>query len=140
MTAPRLHVHTCTLQIRSADLDFLNHVNNAVYFTYMEQARLEWLYKTCGINAYEQGHGPVIANASCNFITPLVYPGTIEVRMYLAQPGRSSVSSFYDIYSADTKYAEGAAKMVWIDLATGRSAPLPDQVTAPLRGLSSEGS
>jgi acyl-CoA thioesterase FadM len=33
------------------------------------------------------------------------------------------------------KYAEGAAKIVWIDLASGRSVPVPDAVAAPLRAL-----
>ena len=41
----------------------------------------------------EQGKAPVIVNASCNFIVPLVYPGTVEVRMFLGQPGRTSVDS-----------------------------------------------
>ena len=79
------------------------------------------------------GTGPVIVNASCNFLLPLVYPGEFEVRMHLGDPGRTSVGSYYEILMSGSKYADGASKMVWIDLATGRSVPLPDAVTAPLR-------
>jgi acyl-CoA thioester hydrolase len=78
----------------------------------------------------------VIVNASCNFRVPLVYPGTVEVRMWLGDPGRTSVGSFYEIWKDDRQYADGAAKIVWIDLATGRPAPLPDPITAPLRATS----
>ena len=46
---------------------------------------------------------------------------------------RDSVGSYYDIHMGGRKYADGAAKIVWIDLATGRPVPLPDAIAAPLR-------
>ncbi len=120
-------------------MDMLGHVNNTVYFRYCEQARIEWTYGLhAGSDLYDKT-GPVIVNASCTFLLPLVYPGEVEVRMYLGEPGRTSVGSYYEILKDGTKYADGAAKMVWIDLATGRSVPLPDHVSAPLRALESAG-
>ena len=53
--------------------------------------------------------------------------------MFLGDVGRSSVDSFYEIWMDGERYAEGAARIVWIDLATGRSTPLPEAVSAPLR-------
>ena len=47
--------------------------------------------------------------------------------MYLGEPGRSSVGSFYEIWKDGRKFADGAAKIVWIDLASGRSTPLPER-------------
>jgi len=136
MTTPRVLVHTTTQVIRWGDMDAFGHVNNTVYFRFMEQARIEWLYA----QAKEVGHtgndGPVIVNASCNFLLPLVYPGEVEVRMYLGEPGRSSIGSFYEILVAGTRYADGAAKIVWIDRASGRSVPLPEPIVAPLRAVS----
>ena len=79
--------------------------------------------------------GPVVVNASCTFLLPLVYPGELEVRMYLGEPGRSSVGSFYEIWHDGRKFADGAAKIVWIDVASGRPVPLPDEVRAPLQAL-----
>ena len=55
--------------------------------------------------------------------------------MYLGDPGRTSVGSYYEIWMNDKKYADGAAKIVWIDVASGRSVPLPEKVSAPLRAL-----
>jgi acyl-CoA thioester hydrolase len=136
---PRLLVHTSRQPIRWGDMDVLGHVNNTVFFRYMEQARIEWVY---GLHpegdAYAET-GPVIVNTSCTFLLPLVYPGEIEVRMYLAEAGRTSVGSFYEILKDGTKYGDGAAKMVWIDLASGRSVPLPDRVAAPLLALEPAG-
>jgi acyl-CoA thioester hydrolase len=133
---PRLLVHTSVQEIRWGDMDALGHVNNTVYFRYMEQARIEWLYAQAKAGlGYDRGTGPVIANASCNFREPLVYPGDVEVRMYLGGVGRSSVGSFYEITKAGRLYADGAAKIVWIEIASGRPTPLPEAIAAPVRAL-----
>jgi acyl-CoA thioester hydrolase len=131
----RLLVHTTRLPIRWGDMDALGHVNNTVYFLYMEQARMEWV-----TSLDVQGEAPrewttVIVNASCTFLRPLVFPGTVEVRMLLAQPGRTSVASHYEIAQDGELYAEGAAKLVFVDTARGRPVPLPAPVTALLRPL-----
>jgi acyl-CoA thioester hydrolase len=132
---PRLLVHTSRQTIRWADMDMLGHVNNTCYFRYFEQARIEWVYGLQEPGSAYSGIGPVIVNASCTFLTPLVYPGDIEVRMYLSEPGRTSIGSHYELTMSERKYAEGAAKIVWIDLATGRSVPVPEAVAAPVRAL-----
>ena len=76
------------------------------------------------MKAYEH-EGPVIVNASCTFHNPLTYPGEAEVRMFVGPPGKSSVESYYEIWMDERKYADGSAKLVWINLDTARSAPLP---------------
>ncbi len=132
---PRLLVHTSRQSIRWGDMDAMGHVNNTIYFRYLEQARIEWVYGLSPDGKAYVASGPVVVNASCTFLEPLVYPGDIEVRMYLGEPGRTSVGSFYEIWMNGRKYAEGAAKIVWIDVTSGRSVPLPDAVAAPLRAL-----
>jgi acyl-CoA thioester hydrolase len=130
MTAHRVHVHTSRQPIRWGDMDALGHVNNTVYFRFMEQARIEWLYTHRGDGSHAGGTGPVIVNASCTFLKPLVYPGDVEVRMYLGTPGRSSVPTHYELDANGERAAEGDAKMVWIDLGTGKSVPLPATLRA----------
>jgi len=133
MKSRHVLVHTSIQPIRWGDMDALGHVNNTVYFRYMEQARIEWLETMAEDGAdYRSGTGPVIVNASCTFLVPLVYPGDVEVRMYLSEPGRSSIGSHYELDCAGKRMAEGDAKIVWIDLAGGRSVPLPDHVRATL--------
>ena len=131
----RLLVHTSRQPIRWADMDMLGHVNNASYFRYFEQARIEWVYGLHQPGKAYSGTGPVIVNASCTFLSPLVYPGDVEVRVYLGEPGRTSIGSYYELTMDGRKYAEGAAKMVWIDLASGRSVPVPDPIAALVRDL-----
>lgn len=124
----RLLVHTELMQIRWGDLDALGHVNNTVYFRYMEQARIGWIIANGFGVDMQQAHGPVIINASCTFLKPLMYPGDVEVRMYLDELGRTSVGSWYDLISQDEVYAEGCAKIVWMDYRSGKSTPLPAKI------------
>ena len=126
-------VYTTTMPIRWGDMDAMGHVNNTVYFRYLEQARVEWFaHLGYPINAKQEA--PVIINASCTFLMPLTYPGNIVVRMYLGRAGNSSVESYYEILrdddGDDKVAAEGAAKIVWFNPQTGKSAPLPAQVRA----------
>jgi acyl-CoA thioester hydrolase len=133
MTEPRKLVQTSHIPIRWGDMDAMAHVNNTVYFRYMEQARLDWIHafaRGLGRDAYSSD-GPLIVNASCTFFAPLTYPGEVEVRMFLDSPGRTSVESYYEIWMDGSKYADGAAKLVWVDMKTTRPIPLPE----PLRVL-----
>jgi acyl-CoA thioester hydrolase len=80
------------------------------------------------------GDGPVIINASCTFLVPMTYPGMVEVRTFVGAIGRSSFQTFVEmrIDGDERLYAEGAAKVVWMNTLTGKSVPVPDHVRAAL--------
>lgn len=124
-------VHTSLIPIRWGDMDAYGHVNNTIYFRYMEQARCEWL-EALGYKVAPEGHAPVIINAACTFMIPMTYPGTVELKLFAGHVGRSSVETHYElrIVGEDTLYSEGASKIVWMDTATGKSVPIPDALRA----------
>nr|MBL8412801.1 acyl-CoA thioesterase [Dechloromonas sp.] len=124
-------IYVTKMPIRWGDMDAYGHVNNTVYFRYMEQARVEWI-EEMGVPVRPGGTGPVIINASCTFLKPMNYPGMVEVRTYVGHPGRSSVQSHVEMLIDGELYAEGAAKIVWMDTQTGKSAAIPDNVRAVL--------
>lgn len=127
-------VHSTRMALRWGDMDAMGHVNNTVYFRYMEQARIEW-FNEVGCLPDPNGEGPVIVNAHCTFIRQLRYPGEIEVRTYVGPPGRSSFETYIEIRRVDAPdvvAAEGGAKVVWVDFPKEKSAPLPDAFRAIL--------
>ncbi len=128
-------IHLTRIPMRWGDMDAYGHINNTVYFRFMEQARCEWL-EAVGVVVGKGSDGPVIINASCTFFIPMTYPGTVEVRTYCDQPGRSSVQTHVEmrVEGDDRLYAEGAAKVVWMDTGTGKSVPLPAHVRAEVEG------
>ncbi len=124
--------HEMVIPIRWGDMDVMGHVNNTVYFRYMEIARLEWMFKI-GAPPSLTSDGWVIVNAFCNFIRQLEFPGDLLARHYVANPGRSSFDTFVTLQRTDTPgvvYAEGGATTVWVDFKAQKSAPLPDWLRA----------
>jgi len=120
--------HEMRIPIRWGDMDAMGHVNNTLYFRFMEVARLDWLYRIGG-PPDPQGCGPVIVNAFCNFIRQLEFPGEVLARHYVCNPGRSSFDTYILLSRSDdpdTLYAEGGAKTVWTDFKAQKSAPMPD--------------
>ena len=129
MTSKKL-VHSLRMPIRWGDMDAMGHVNNTVYFRYFEQARIEW-FSEIGCNPDPQGQGPVVINAHCTFIKQLKYPGEIEVLTFVGAPGRSSFETFQQIRRVDQPdvlFAEGGAKIVWVDYQAEKSTRLPDNM------------
>ncbi|MGC9163410.1 MAG: acyl-CoA thioesterase [Thiomonas sp.] len=127
-------VHTMAIPIRWGDMDMMGHVNNTVYFRYMEIIRLEWM-RAAGVPANPNGFGPVIVNAFCNFQTELTYPGEVLARLYTADVGRTSFDT-YTLLSRtddpDTIYASGGSRVVWVDFPKRKSVPLPEMLRALL--------
>ena len=86
-------VHEMPIPIRWGDMDAMGHVNNTLYFRYMEVIRIDWLHRVGGPPDMN-GEGFVIVNAFCNFLRQLEYPGEVLARMYVANPGRSSFDTY----------------------------------------------
>jgi acyl-CoA thioester hydrolase len=126
-------MHVERIPIRWGDMDAMGHVNNTVYFRYMEQTRIGWFDALVPAAAAWKDTGIVIANASCNFKRALNYPGTVEVRLSIDPPGGSSVSTFYELKMDDTLYADGAAVVVFIDMKKHKPMRIPEGIRSLLQ-------
>ncbi|MGH8727634.1 MAG: acyl-CoA thioesterase [Burkholderiales bacterium] len=121
-----------TIEVRWGDMDALGHVNNAVYFRYMEQARISWL---TGLRSdiFMREEGPILVAARCNFIRPIVYPATIAVSCTVGELKRSSFPIIHEITLANdvsVRFAEGEVTTVWVNYKLGKSVPLPEWLRA----------
>ena len=121
-------VYEMSIPIRWGDMDAMGHINNTLYFRYMETARIDWCL-SLNIMPEQSKQGIVIVNAYCTFRQQLRYPGDVLVKMYTAGVGRSSFGTYVTMERADAPgpiWADGGAKMVWIDYTTNKSLPMPD--------------
>ena len=128
-------VHTERIAIRWGDMDAMGHVNNTVYFRYMEQARISWFDALVPEEEAWKSTGIVIANATCNFKRPFNYPGTVEIKVFTGAPGGSSVPTFYEmrLESEAAVYADGEATVVFIDMKTQKPVRIPDEIRKRLQ-------
>jgi acyl-CoA thioester hydrolase len=135
MTEDKKLVHAERIPIRWGDMDAMGHVNNTVYFRFMEQARIGWFDALVPEDAAWKSTGIVIANASCNFKRPLSYPGIVEVRVYTGTLGGSSVPTFYELVLLENQavYADGEATVVFIDMKTQKPVRIPEDIRKRLQ-------
>ena len=135
MTEDKRLVHVERIPIRWGDMDAMGHVNNTVYFRYMEQARIGWFDALVPEETAWKSTGIVIANASCNFKRPINYPGTVEVKVYARAPGGSSVRTFYELRVDEDQqiYADGEAVVVFIDMGTQKPVRIPEDIRKRLQ-------
>ena len=122
--------HEMVIPIRWGDMDAMGHVNNTVYFRYLEIVRIDWLHAVGGAPD-PAGDGPVIVNAFCNFYRQLEFPGDVLARHYVASPGRTSFETFITLERTDQPgmiYAAGGATTVWVNFPQQKSAPIPDSL------------
>ncbi|MCC5791444.1 MAG: acyl-CoA thioesterase [Legionellaceae bacterium] len=129
MTTPNPNtVHEKTFAIAWGDMDALGHVNNARYFDYFQQARIDWLDSVeLAMNPHQ---GPVLLKISCTFLRPVVYPATLCLQSRLHSPGRTSVRMDHAIYQEGERMAEAESTIVWIDYQLGRPVALPQALRA----------
>jgi len=141
MNAPRRLAHIERIPIRWGDMDAMGHVNNTTYFRYMEQARISWFDALVPEAEAWKEIGVVIANASCTYKRAMVYPGTVEVKLYVGAPSGSSVPTFYEMHieGDERLYADGAAMVVFIDLVKQKPVRIPDTVRARLQNAAPAG-
>jgi acyl-CoA thioester hydrolase len=129
VTSTCRQIYECTLPLRFADMDADGHVNNAVYYRFMEEARMRWV-QSLGLAMIPPAPVPVLAASACVFRAPLVYPGNITIAVNLGRIGKSSVRTHYLVRSGNVIAAEGYGVSVWVDAQTQRPIALPDAVRA----------
>ncbi len=120
------------ISVRWRDMDAMGHVNNAKYISYLEEARVRWMQGVPGV-AMTDAIAPVVAATNVNYRAPIVWPNDIVVELFVERLGTSSVTIGHRITSRKDDavlYSDGHVVVVWIDTASGRSAPLPDAVRA----------
>ena len=132
------------IQIRWRDLDALGHVNNAVYLTYFELARLAYIRALLGEGAQIDLRTMlpvdfqfILAEVTCHYRTPATLGDQLTVAIWVSQVGRKSFVFEYRITDEVTGrlVAEGCSTQVWFDYAAGESRPVPAEIVARMEEI-----
>lgn len=122
------------IETRFADFDMMGHVNNAVYFTYLEIARakywnyaIKWDWKKTGV---------VVASASLDYILPIFIADEISIYVRTSRIGKSSFDLEYLIIKMingkEETCAKGKTTCVAFDYASNSSFPIPEAERAQM--------
>ncbi len=129
---------TCPIEVRFRDVDAFRVVNNAVYFTYLEQARIAFWRKMLGRQGLD-GLDFIVARAECDFRRPLTLGDSVEAGIRVGAVGRSSFTLDYELRSPGGEKVFATARTVQVayDFERSRPRPLPDELRARLEEFSS---
>ena len=135
---PRLEdfPYRLTDNVRFADLDPNQHVNNAVYATYFETGRVT-LMKDRSFGLMPDGLAWIMVRLDIHFRAELRWPGTIEMGLGVAKFGRTSVTFDQVVFSNGHCVASAQSVTVLIDEATRKPTPLTPEIIAEISAMAS---
>ena len=123
------------VEIRYGDIDAQRHVNNARYFTFMEQARAQYLIELGLWQAQNFDQiGIIMAEQSCRYIQPITLEQPIQVGVRTSRIGQKSIETEYSIQDtrSDEEFAVGKAILVAYDYQEKASIVVPERWRAIL--------
>lgn len=117
------------VKIRYSDIDMNRHVNNAVYFTYMENARTELLANEL-VSYQEKGIDFIISEASCKYKRPVLLTDNVicELSFKLLSPLRLGINYIFRNNDTGVLNAEGYTVLVMIKQESGKPVRIPREM------------
>jgi len=112
-------------KLRLGDTDRQGHVNNAVFATFAETGRIEFMRDDL-LTLDRAGLGFVVVRVEIDFRGELHWPGKVDIGTRLLAVGRTSWRLEHGVFSGDRCVATAVSVMVTIDAKTRRPTPLPD--------------
>jgi acyl-CoA thioester hydrolase len=134
------------VEVRFRDCDLLGHVNNAVYFTYLEQARFTyWAHieprsasgLTGDVQPGRREYRFILVHVSCNFRAQPTFGDLVEVRIRVSRLGRSSFTFVYELVDVHSGHpvADAESVQVMYDYDAQRSIPIPPDIRTKIESF-----
>lgn len=114
-----------TIQVRFRDIDAMDHVNSAVYFSYLEQARAAFFEEVIGERLDRVD--TVIVTQELTYHEPIELGEEVRVELRLDDIGESSLPMRYEVYGDGDLAATGESVQVTYDREAGSSVSIPEE-------------
>ena len=123
------------LVVRFRDLDLFGHVNNAVYLTYLEEARIAFMTYT-GVRKWEdRSRSTIIAHIDIDYRAPAKLGDSLRLELAVSRIGSRSFTLHYEVIHAvsGTRMAEANSVQVCYDFEANQVIALPGDWLRPLK-------
>jgi acyl-CoA thioester hydrolase len=121
--------HRTPLQVRFRDTDAFGHVNNAVFFTYIELARIRYLLDVLRPEEPFERMPLILARVELDFRSPIMFGEDVEVATQVDRIGRSSIAMSHRLTAGRDERLVGEAQSVLVtyDYEIAKPMPVPDE-------------
>ncbi len=139
-----MDLHSFPFVYRSAlkwgEMDSLGHVNNAVYFRYLEEARIDAFRTLDLLVRPDDTAGPVLAYIDCQFKHQTTYPDQMIVGSWISQIGRTSMTIMHRVFSQKDQVivAESKSVVVLINYESSEKIPISAKLRETIRRIQAQ--
>ncbi len=122
---------------RWMDNDPFGHVNNVVYYSWIDTAVNRFLIERGALDIARSPVVGIVAETGCRYVSEISYPDPVTVGIAVVALGRSSVRYAVGVFraEADAASAEGHFVHVYCDRASMRPVPIPEHVRAEMEKI-----
>ena len=109
------------------DMDAFGHVNNVMYYRYIESARIEYFDH---LNVFDQDVLTVVASSQCKYLKPVFYPDVLHIGARVEEMRNSAIRMHYVLFSQQQQQivADGEAVIVFVDKVAMKKTLIPQQL------------
>jgi acyl-CoA thioester hydrolase len=125
----------CPVELRYGDVDAMNHVNNAVYVTFLEQAWVRLWHERIGFSGSARDIPFIVARVAVDYRSPIGLEDSVLIGVGTKAIGRTSFTLAYRIEASRRVAAEAETVQVRYDYAQRRPLPLEGELRAQLERL-----
>jgi len=115
------------ITIRFRDIDSMGHVNNAVFFTYFEEGRKEFLHTLFNIVNPDE-YNFILAHIECDYLKPVRISDQISLHLWVGETGQKKFDLVYRIVNRNDQsivYALGRSIQIFYDYKENLTIPIP---------------
>ncbi|MGV3610041.1 MAG: acyl-CoA thioesterase [Fluviicola sp.] len=124
------------LQVRFSDCDMMQHVNNAVYLNYFEEARIHYFRQMLGTDWDWKKTGVILRKNELEYLKPVFLHEPVEIFVYLKHIGEKSFTLAYEVKVLQEVKTTGSSVLVCYDSVNKCSIPIPKRMKDALTKLS----
>jgi acyl-CoA thioester hydrolase len=119
-------VFETTVEIRFADIDAMGHVNNAVYFSYFEQARMAYFKERVARIWDWNEDGVIVARNEIDYVFPVFLNDRMVIRFWVEHVGSKSFTVCYRVVVGERLCATGKSVLVCFNHKNKATQVLPE--------------
>lgn len=128
-------IEPAAIQVRFADLDVMGHVNNSVYLSYFEMARVHYFGKLLGYNWDWKTDGVLLVKNEVEYIKPILITDRPLVHVTTENIGTKSFTLSYKVMVNEQVYTTGKSTLVCFDGRTNQTVEIPEQMMSALEQM-----
>lgn len=119
--------HEIPIQLRFSDMDRFGHMNNSVYFSIFDTAKMDYFEKAIG-KEFSENYAIVMAHVTANYLAPIYFPGEILVQMSIIHLGNKSFTIIQRVLDPETREIKCVCKSIMLtyNVKENKSVVMPD--------------